>query len=139
MNAPQIQFRNIMIAVDMRHAADSDKAIATAVRLGALFEATCHILTVAHPLGEHVSDMPESQERGFEAMVARKASEHNTTIRPIFRSHENPIRVITQASKEFAIDLIVMASHDPRLTDHVFGSNASQVSLHAPCSVMVVR
>jgi universal stress protein G len=139
MTAPQIQFRNIMVPVDMRHAEESDKAIATAVRLGAVFDATCHMLTVAHPFGEHVSDMPETQQRGFEALVARKASELNATIKPIFRSHENPIHIITRTSEDAAIDLIVMASHDPRLTDHLFGSNASQVSLHAPCSVMVVR
>ena len=37
------------------------------------------------------------------------------------------------------IDLVVMASHDPRITDYVIGSNAAHVVLHAPCSVLVVR
>ncbi|HUS53004.1 MAG TPA: universal stress protein [Thermohalobaculum sp.] len=37
------------------------------------------------------------------------------------------------------IDLVVMASHDPRITDYLIGSNAAHVVLHAPCSVLVVR
>jgi nucleotide-binding universal stress UspA family protein len=37
------------------------------------------------------------------------------------------------------IDLIVMASHDPRVTDYLIGSNAAHVVLHGPCSVLVVR
>jgi len=37
------------------------------------------------------------------------------------------------------IDLVVMASHDPRFTDYLIGSNAAHVVLHAPCSVLVVR
>jgi nucleotide-binding universal stress UspA family protein len=37
------------------------------------------------------------------------------------------------------IDLVVMASHNPKLTDYLIGSNAAHVALHAPCSVLVVR
>ncbi len=35
--------------------------------------------------------------------------------------------------------LVVMAAHDPRITDYLIGSNAAHVVLHAPCSVLVVR
>jgi nucleotide-binding universal stress UspA family protein len=37
------------------------------------------------------------------------------------------------------IDLVVMASHDPRISDYLIGSNAAHVVLHSPCSVLVVR
>jgi nucleotide-binding universal stress UspA family protein len=46
---------------------------------------------------------------------------------------------IIETVEETKIDLIVMASHDPRVTDYLIGSNAAHVVLHAPCSVLVVR
>jgi nucleotide-binding universal stress UspA family protein len=46
---------------------------------------------------------------------------------------------ILEAIEEMEIDLVVMASHNPRITDYVIGSNAAHVVLHAPCSVLVVR
>jgi len=36
-------------------------------------------------------------------------------------------------------DLIVLASHRPRLRDYLLGGNAAHVVNHAPCSVLVVR
>lgn len=36
-------------------------------------------------------------------------------------------------------DFVVMATHQPKLTDHVFGSYASQTALHADCSVLILR
>ena len=47
--------------------------------------------------------------------------------------------IIQQTVKQHEIDFVVMASHHPRLADHLFGSHASQTALHANCSVLVVR
>ena len=47
-------------------------------------------------------------------------------------------RIIEAVAKK-GIDLVVMASHDPKMTDYLIGSNAAHVVLHSPCSVMVVR
>lgn len=46
------------------------------------------------------------------------------------------IRAVAEA---LGIDLIVMASHDPRFGDALIGSNAAHVALHVPASVLVVR
>jgi len=46
---------------------------------------------------------------------------------------------IIEAIESSEVDLVVMASHDPRITDYLIGSNAAHVVLHAPCSVLVVR
>jgi nucleotide-binding universal stress UspA family protein len=46
---------------------------------------------------------------------------------------------IIEMVEDKKIDLIVMASHDPRVTDYLIGSNAAHVVLHGPCSVLVVR
>lgn len=43
------------------------------------------------------------------------------------------------AAEEMGVDLIVMASHEPRLSDLLFGSKSTQVALHTHCCVLVVR
>jgi universal stress protein F len=46
---------------------------------------------------------------------------------------------IIEAVEEKRIDLIAIASHNPRMTDYLIGSHAAHVVLHAPCTVLVVR
>ena len=46
---------------------------------------------------------------------------------------------ILKVAHELEADLIVMASHGPLIKDYLLGSNAAHVTLHAPCSVFVVR
>lgn len=53
--------------------------------------------------------------------------------------HLNVGSDIVKAAKEAECDLIVMASHVPGFTDHIFSSNAGYVASHAPMSVYVVR
>lgn len=134
-----VRFASILTPVDMRHPEDSEKAIAVAAGLSRAHNAPYAILTVARPLGDEITEMPEAHEPEFVAFVEAAERKHGVSITPVFRSHESPIKVITDVSRERGTELIVMASHDPRFTDHIFGSNASQIALHAPCSVLVVR
>jgi nucleotide-binding universal stress UspA family protein len=46
---------------------------------------------------------------------------------------------ILRVADELSVDAIVMASHTPMLRDYVLGSHAAHVTLHAKCSVFVVR
>lgn len=132
-------YRRILTPIDMRHAEKSGKAIGVASELAKSLGADYAMLTVTYPLGTHLTDDPESLESRFNGFVAEMSKKTGVKIKPVFRSHESASAVITEVSKEEDIDLIVMASHDPRITDHIFNSNASEVMLHASCSVMVVR
>ncbi len=132
-------FQRLLTPIDMRHKDESAKAIRAGAWLARTTGAQYHFLTVQPPLGPHLSDMPEDREAAFTQFTAEQAAAHGVDIVPVFRSHESPSRVIPRVGGELDIDLIVMASHDPRLSDHIFASNASQTALHAHCSVMVVR
>lgn len=46
---------------------------------------------------------------------------------------------ILRVASEISVDLIIMASHGPLTRDYLLGSNAGHITLHAPCSVFVVR
>jgi len=132
-------YRKILTPIDMRHADKSGKAIGVATELAKLFGAEYFMLTVWYPLGAHITDDPNAHKPDFEALVNAVRRKTNVSATPIFRAHESAAAAITKVSQEREIDLIVMASHDPRITDHIFNSNASEVALHTSCSVLVVR
>jgi nucleotide-binding universal stress UspA family protein len=48
-------------------------------------------------------------------------------------------RTIVDYAKQSGIDLIIVASHRPELSDYFLGSTASHVVRHAACAVHVVR
>ena len=48
-------------------------------------------------------------------------------------------RTINAYAETHGVDCIVVASHQPGLSDYVLGSTAAQVVRHAHCSVHVVR
>ena len=129
----------ILVPVDMRHTDASQQAIETAVYFARTSGARVFILTVANPLRTHMSDMPEAHKPEFEAFVADESARLGYLIEALFRSHESVNEIIQQAVKQHAIDFVVMASHQPKLADHLFGSHASQTALHANCSVLIVR
>lgn len=51
----------------------------------------------------------------------------------------HPSRTILDVANDASADVIVVASHDPGLTDYLLGSTASRVVRHAHCSVLVIR
>lgn len=50
-----------------------------------------------------------------------------------------PWQEILRQAEELVADLIVIASHDPQMSDYLLGSVAARVVRHAHCSVLVVR
>ena len=129
----------ILVPVDLHHTAASQPAIETAAKLARLAGAKLLVLTVVNPLGTHMTEMPEAHKPDFEAFVKGEADRCGYPIQPLFRSHESVNETICKTVKAEGVDLIVMASHHPRLADHLIGSHASQTALHTDCSVLVVR
>jgi nucleotide-binding universal stress UspA family protein len=129
----------ILVPVDMRHAEVSRSAVDAAVYLARRTGAKVFVLTVANPLGTHLTEMPEAHKPEFNAFVSQEAQRLDYPITPLFQSHESVNEVIRHIVKQHDVDFVVMATHHPRLTDHLFGSHASQTALHANCSVLILR
>ncbi|MEX0827587.1 MAG: universal stress protein [Haliea sp.] len=51
----------------------------------------------------------------------------------------NPARTILNHANKIGADLIIMASHDPNITDYLVGSTAAHVVQRAHCSMFIVR
>lgn len=131
--------KNILVPVDMRHRDACEKAIETAIYFARQSGGEVSILTTANPLGTHLTDGPAQHEPAFKAFVAAQAEDHDFPIKAIFRAHESPNHVIRETVEKGAFDFVVMATHHPKLSDHLFGSHASQTALHADCSVLILR
>ncbi|WP_321488255.1 universal stress protein [uncultured Hyphomonas sp.] len=136
---PPFAATHILVPVDMRHREVSRLAVESAVYLAGLSGAKVSILTVTNPLGTHLTEMPEARKPDFEAFVAEQADRLGHAITPLFESHEAVNETIQKVIKQHGVDFVVMATHHPRLSDHLFGSHASQTALHANCSVLIVR
>lgn len=134
-----ISANRILVPVDLGQIENSERAIETAVWLARQAGASLMILTVANPLGIAFNDMPEDKKPDFEAFVAEMSERHGFDISPLFRSHESVRYAIRQAIEQEGIDFVVMATHDPRFTDHLFGSRASETALHNDCSMLILR
>jgi len=134
-----ISASRILVPVDLGQLENSEHAIETAVWLARQAGAALMILTVANPLGIAFSDMPEDKKPDFEAFVANMSDRHGFEISPLFRSHESVKYAIRQVIEDESIDFVVMATHDPRLTDHLFGSRSSETALHNDCSILILR
>ena len=137
--APDLQYRRILVPLDMRHADQSEGALATAAALARLAKAQLHVLTVAYPFGDGIQDVAEAHQQEFEAYVAEQSKTLGVAMDPVFRVHDTAVDIIADVAAELETDLIVMVSHDPRFADRFFGSNASHVVTSAKASVLVVR
>ncbi len=50
-----------------------------------------------------------------------------------------PSPVILDEAEDLGADLIIMASHQPNISDYLLGSTAARVVRHAKCSVLIDR
>ena len=51
----------------------------------------------------------------------------------------SPGRVILAAAEQLSADLVIIASHQPDMSNYLLGSTADRVVRHANCSVLVDR
>ena len=140
-------FQQILLPVDLANLDSQEKAIQAALNLAASSGAKLHLITVLPTFGEGVvssffpADYQEqAAKKADAALVALEADkmggndavEHSVAIGRIYEE-------ILKAQELLNSDLIVMASHQPDVSDYLLGPNASRVARHAKCSVLIVR
>ncbi|MBL3596660.1 universal stress protein [Rhodovulum sulfidophilum] len=134
-------YANILVPVAIDHAPDLGDVLEIARRLRAE-TGTITVLTVAEAIPPYVSQyLPEGQEEETRAAIRQELAGALAGVSDI------GIRVVTghagitivDYAERHGVDLIVMHSHRPDLTDYFLGSTAARVVRHAPCAVHVVR
>ena len=140
-------FKEILLPLDLNDPAGQERAVSTAVGLAKTYASRLHVMTIVPSFGEGfvTSFFPaDYQEKAVAATNERLHGfvreripegvpvQHVVACGTIYEE-------ILDFAKKHGIDLIVMASHRPELSDYLLGPNAARVTRHAACSVMVVR
>jgi nucleotide-binding universal stress UspA family protein len=140
-------YKEILLPIDLNNVDSQGKAVETAIGLARAFGSRVHVQTIVPDFGMSIvaSYFPE----GFETKALENANEAlHAFVKRTFPEdvpvqhivgHGSIYQEILRCAKEVGAELIVMASHRPDLEDYLIGPNASRVTRHADCSVLVVR
>ena len=139
-------FTKILVPIDISYdTSDWQKpALTMANQLAHVSGATIHALTIVpsnllsgyYP-NVQISDVTQEAKKKLENIVRSGISDDVTVTLGV---ESGGICAETlRVARELPADLIVMTSHGPVTMDYLLGSNASHITLHAECSVFVVR
>ncbi len=135
-------YAKILIPIDLAHAEKGKVMIDIARKLGGK-NVKITLINVIEDLpayvanelpGELTQHMKKNAEVELEGMAKAAGLRAGIEIRS-----GRPATAILEASKNLAVDLIIIASHQPGLQDYLLGSTAASVVRHAKRSVLVMR
>lgn len=140
-------FKTILLPVDLGEESSWKKALPAALFHARAGGGSVTVMTVIPSFGEGIvaTYFPEGFAERAMAQAEKDIEAFRTEhVPPDVRSNALARRgaiydeIITVA-KDIGADLIVMASHRPKLQDYLLGPNAARVVRHARQSVLVVR
>lgn len=138
-------FKNILVPIDLAHAAQSHDMIEKAKQLAYQHDGHLTLLNVIPEMPRYVaSQVPASvHEQVLDTTkdeLRALASKHDLPPDSTLEiKHGNVADVILNDADTVEADLIIVASHQPGLSDYLLGSVAGKVVRHARCSVLVLR
>ena len=129
----------ILLPIDLGQADAWNNVIDEAIGMAQRRGAELHVLYAVPALERNLKVLPESHQPALDKFVASRFPEDITVKGHLRPTMDSPHHVIRKAADELGVDLIVMGAQNPRFRERFMGSNASQVTLYAKCSVYVVR
>jgi nucleotide-binding universal stress UspA family protein len=135
-------YKTVLVPVALDHRDGATRALAVARALQDAGGRLILLHVVEEIPGYAKTYLPEGTlaKAETEAKAALRAllSESGATGEPLVVSGHASSTILDIAERE-GVDLIVMASHRPGLSDYLLGSTAARVVRHAPSSVHVLR
>ena len=140
-------FKSILVPVDVDDPASYEKTLTVAAEFATTYGSQLHAITVIPTFGMAVvgSFFPPDYEkkataRAHEAItnVLSAADLKGHTVTPHI-AHGTIYVEVLKAAKQIDADLIIMASHRPKLEDYMLGPNAAKIARHAKQSVFIIR
>jgi universal stress protein F len=138
-------FKTILVPVDLYTEGVAAQQLAVAKRFAEAANGEIIVLYVVPgipgyaqselPSGTHESVLSEAKKK-LDAVAQSAGLGGNVKLVML---EGKPARAILDHANEIQADLIIMASHDPNLTDYLLGSTAARVVHHAHCSMFIVR
>lgn len=134
--------KKVLVAVDIARSGGNDACIQTAQDIAGTMDGSLILLHVIEPIpGFIASQLPEGilKKRKSEAKEELRKLAVQYSCSGVVIREGAPATEILEHAKEIKADLIVLHSHDPKLSNYLLGSVASRVVRHAHCSVHIVR
>ena len=136
-------FSKIMVPVDLVHLDHLGRLLQVAADLARQYGAMVCYVGVTAETPTPVAHNPTEFDRKIREFAASEAAKHGIEAEGRgYPSHDPAIdinRILVNAADEIGADLIVMTSHIPNITDHLWPSHGGYVATHAKASVMVIR
>jgi nucleotide-binding universal stress UspA family protein len=138
-------FERILVAIDGSEG--SDHAFAKALELAGALRARLVALAVEGPLPAYaatigeVDEVKREKDTFFQQLLDRvqlRAEEAGVPVEIELRPG-HAAELIVRVARERQVDLIVLGHKGHFLRDHLLGSTADRVAVHAECPVMIVR
>ena len=139
-------YKTILLPIDLSEPSSWAKAMPTAKALADSFGAALHVMTVVPEVRTSMTAQcfPPDIETTIVAgatnaladVVNAELADYKVT------SHVaigRTFREIVSAAKKLDVDLIVMSSHRPELTDRLIGPTADMVQRNTTASVLIVK
>ncbi len=130
-------YKHILVPVDLGDTPAAAKAVGVARHIARRDGSRISIVSIVPAWPDNLLREPPDYQPDLEAYI--DAIREGLDIEGEVKAGGSISGRIIEAVEDKRIDLVVMASHDPRVTDYLIGSNAAHVVLHSPCSVLVVR
>lgn len=136
-------YKQIMVPVDLMHKDHLEKSLGVAADLAKHYDASvCYVgVTIDQP--SEIAKNPEEFKEKLDKFADQQSSLHGiSTSSRAFIAHDIVLDVddvLLKAIKETQVDLVVMASHAPRLTDFIWPSNGGKIATHSNVSLFIVR
>ncbi len=136
-------FRKILVPIDLGHLDRLQKALTVAGAEARQHGASVVYMGVTEETPGAVAHNPKEYESKLAALAVEQAGLHGIPAEAFPVVSTDPAaeinKLILKAVKDTGADLVVMASHPPRMLDWILPSHGGHVAEHAGVSVFVVR
>lgn len=136
-------FNQIMVPVDLVHKDRLQKALDVAGDMAKSHDATVHVVSVGGDLPGTLGHTPSEFGATLEGFAADLKTRYGARVEahPIMSNDPavDTTGELMRAIDDIGADLVIMASHEPGVMEHIFSSHGGHIAQHAHCSVFVVR
>ena len=136
-------FTKILVPVDLGHLDRLGKALKVAVAEARHHGASLVYLGVTEETPGPVARTPKEFAEKLHAFAAQQADMHGLSAEAMPIVSTDPAaeinKLILKAVQDTGADLVVMASHPPRMLDWILPSHGGHVAEHADVSVFIIR
>ncbi|MFX0545171.1 universal stress protein [Roseovarius sp. S1116L3] len=136
-------FNHIMVPVDLVHKDKQQKALAVAGEMAKAHGAKVHVVSVGGELPSSLGHNPKEFGGLLGSFAKSLTDEYGVAVEAYPVQSTDPAvdttRKLMESIDDLGIDLVIMASHEPGVMEHIFSSHGGYIAQHAKCSVFVVR